>query len=166
MKKYVSIVTGMAMTFAWMLFSYNAMAQAKCAGSSCQCGGSIIAGGCATGWCCRPNVAVCECAFFSNRCRCAPDGAGSVISTDVPVVHEQNANAFASYLNSPDFSSAQSKEIAAKLPTLITASQNKNADVYYTTADNLEALAKSLPPAEKSKANAWVAARGGTVFIE
>lgn len=169
MKKYVSIVTGMAMTFALALFASNAMAQAKCAGTSCACGGSIIAGGCTVPNCCKPLVAICECSFFSNKCRCIGEGSGGGATAGiayVPTVNEANANDFAAYLNSSDFISAQSKEIAAKMPTLIVASQDKNASLYDTTAESLESLARSLPSAEKSKANAWVAARGGTVFIQ
>lgn len=169
MKKHVSIVTGMAMTFALMMFAYNATAQAKCAGTSCACGGSIIAGGCSVPNCCKPLVAICDCSFFSNKCRCTGDGGGGGATTGmayVPTVNESNANDFAAYLNSSDFISTQSKEIAAKMPTLIVASQNKNAALYDATADSLESLARNLPSAEKSKANAWVAARGGTVFIQ
>ena len=170
MKKYISKILGLSMAFALTLSSYAAMAQAKCANTSCVCGGSIIAGGCSISVCCKPNVATCQCSFFSNSCRCAPEtgstGGGSIGEVSVPTVYEQNVYDFASYLNSSDFASAQSKEIAAKLPTLITASQNKDAALYDATANRLEILANNLPAVEKSKANAWVTARGGTVFIQ
>lgn len=158
------------MTVALTLLSHTTMAQAKCANTSCVCGGSIIAGGCSIPVCCKPNVATCQCSFFSNSCKCAPElggvGSGGIGEVSVPTVYEQNAYDFAAYLNSSYFASLQSKEIAAKLPTLIVASQNKDAELYDATAKRLEFLAKNLPSEEKSKANTWVAGRGGTVFIQ
>lgn len=150
------------------MISHATMAQQKCAGTSCTCGSSLIAGGCSSGVCCKPNEASCSCAFYSNSCKCGPPGATSSTAgtSTVPIVYEQNAQEFASYLNSSDFSSAESKEIAAKLPTLIAAARNNDPVLYDVAANQLEILSNNLPSAEKKKANAWVAARGGTVFIQ
>lgn len=169
MKKYCSALLTLAFAFTFTLTCQKALAQQLCAGTSCSCGGSIIAGPCASGWCCKPNVADCVCSFYSSQCKCGPGSAGAhtdPTASVVPPVNEQNALDFAAYFNSFEFSSTQSKEIAAKLSTLIASSQNNDSALYELTASRLELLSRNLPPGEKSKANAWVAGKGGTIFIE
>ena len=134
----------------------------NCKATSCSCGGSISAGSCSSGRCCAPAVANCECNFYSSKCSCS-----NVPSTlSVPTIYEQNIIEMGNLLNSAAFTSNESKLIASKLPTLISAARNNDSLLYFSTADDLENLSKRLPPGEKQQVNDWVISKGGTILIE
>lgn len=170
MTYYRTIIYRLASSILFLLafsfqqgFAQRGDTPEACAGSSCSCGGSILAGSCSSGWCCKPNIASCQCNFFSSKCSCGPAGASSLV---IPTIYEDNILALSQYFKSNVFASSQSKTLAAKLPGLITAVRNQDVELYYGTSDELEAIARQLPASEKQLANNWVAARGGTVFLE
>lgn len=137
----------------------------KCNGTSCSCGGSIIAGSCSIKDCCKPNIARCDCHFYSSHCSCLPEGS-SFEGVPIPPVYEQNILEFANLLNSAAFNSAESKAIAQKLPVLISSSRSNDNLLYFGTSVELDQLSRKLPASEKQKVNAWIGNKGGTVFIE
>ncbi|MCC6413840.1 MAG: hypothetical protein IT270_19480 [Saprospiraceae bacterium] len=151
------------MLFASVLFlvclfqSATVVAQENNNCTSCECGGSIIAGGCKSGKCCKPNLPYCDCAFYSNRCGCG--------ATYMPPVNEDGALGMARFIESGAFTSPQAAFIAKNLYVLIKANKAGNTDLYYATSEQLENATRQLPAGEKQRINDWIISQGSKVLL-
>ena len=123
----------------------------------CECSSTIIAGSCNSGKCCKPNVPDCDCTFYSNKCSC--------MGSTMPPVNEDGALGMARFIESGSFTSPQAAFIAQNLYVLIKANKAGNADLYYSTSEQLENTSRQLPANEKQRINNWILSRGSTVLL-
>ena len=151
------------MLFASVLFlvclfqSATVAAQENNNCASCECSSTLIAGGCKSGKCCKPNLPSCDCSFYSNRCGCGEVGMSTV--------NEEGALSMARFIETGGFTSPQAAFIAQNLYVLVKANKAGNADLYYGTSEQLENASRQLPANEKQRINDWIISQGSKVLL-
>jgi hypothetical protein len=160
-KSPLQVLFASVLFLACLLQSSAVLAQENNNCTHCTCSGNLFAFGCTSGKCCKPNLASCTCSIWFNSCGCGVAEMGTLTPQN-----ESNILGMVAHLQSGVFSSAQSRYLADQLPVLIKANKAGNAALYFETGGNLESTSRQLPANEKQLINNWIAARGGTNFIQ